>query len=432
MTPVEACTGGDHRQYLDSLVLHGIKLGLQNITHLMEASGRPHRSYPVVHVAGTNGKGSVLTFLAAILGAAGYRVGRFTSPHLLDVTERFLLGNSPMSEEDLRDNIVCFRDIAERVGFAPTYFELNTAVAFRWVARQAVDAALVEVGMGGRYDSTNVVEPLACAITNIDLDHTQYLGDTLEKIAFEKAGIIKPGVPIVLGDVRPGALEVIRRVAQERGSRLYLPGAEYSLIPSGTPWQPQMAYRGFGVVLKEMALGLAGKHQHANAGVAVSLALLLKEQFPRITEETIREGIRAARWPVRLERVLDDPPVIMDAAHNPAGCRAVADAFEKCVVVFSASSDKNAGDMIQILGRIADPLILTTYRGGRSMALEDLCRCARETQCLSFPEMEDALEAGIRLASSGKPLLVTGSIYGAGQARRYLMETHGARGVAFG
>ena len=299
MAPVEDCTGGDHRHYLDSLVLHGIKLGLQNITHMMEASGRPHRSIRSYTLRALTRR-SVLTFLAAILGA-GYRVGRFTSPHLLDVTERFLLGNTPMNEEDLRENILCFRDIAERGGFAPTYFEMNTAVAFRWFAQQEVDAALVEVGMGGRYDSTNVVEPLASAITNIDLDHTQYLGDTLEKIAFEKAGIIKPGVPVVLGDIQPGALEVIRRAAQERGSPLYRPDAEYSVIPSGTPWQPQMEYRGFGVVLKEMALGLAGKHQHANAGVAVSLAMLLKEQFPRITERRFW-GIRAARWPVRLER----------------------------------------------------------------------------------------------------------------------------------
>ena len=431
MTSAEDATAGDHRQYLDSLVLHGIKLGLQNITAMMEACGRPQCAYPVIHVAGTNGKGSVLTFLGAILGAAGYRVGRFTSPHLLDVTERFLLGSTPMNEEDLRENILFFRDIAERGGFAPTYFEMNTAVALRWFAQRAVDVALVEVGMGGRYDSTNVVEPLACAITNIDLDHTQYLGDTLEKIAFEKAGIIKPGVPVVLGDVRPGPLEVIRQVAEERGSRVYHLGEDYSFVPAGTVWQPQMTYHGFGLDLTEVSLGLVGKHQHANAAVVMSLAALLREHFPRITEAAIREGMRAARWPVRLEKVLDDPPVIMDAAHNPAGCQAIADTFQTCVVVFSVSSDKDAGDMIRILGRIADPLILTTYRGERSLGLDALRQCAQGIPHVSFPGMEAALEAGIRLASPAKPLLVAGSIYGAGQARRYLMETHGAHGVAF-
>lgn len=420
------------RAYLDSLILHGIKLGLQNISAMMEASGQPHLSRPVIHVAGTNGKGSVLAFLASILNASGYRVGRFTSPHLLDVTERFLLDGVPMPEAALRENVAWFQQVAEATGQVPTFFELNTAMAFRWFDQQKVDVALIEVGMGGRFDSTNIVAPLACAITNIDYDHMQYLGDTLEKIAFEKAGILKPGVPAVVGVTDAGAMSVIEKQARELDTPLFAIDKEYTFSSEGTPWIPELEYQGLGMHFQRMTLGLAGRHQPHNAAIAMSLALLVQHRFPRITGETIREGLQTARWPGRLERVLDDLPVIMDAAHNTAGCRAVADAFkEKCVVVFSVSSDKDAAGMIDILADIADPLILTAYQGERALPLQDLSACAGDHRVVSIPLMADALEQGMRLVSGEKPLLITGSIYGAGEARRILMECYGARPVVF-
>lgn len=420
------------RAYLDSLTLHGIKLGLQNISAMMEASGRSHLSRPVIHVAGTNGKGSVLAFLASILNASGYRVGRFTSPHLLDVTERFLVDGVPMPEEALRENVVWFQKIAGETGQVPTFFELNTAMAFRWFDQQKVDVALIEVGMGGRFDSTNIVSPLACAITNIDYDHMQYLGDTLEKIAFEKAGILKPGVPVVVGVSGGGAMSVIQKQARELDAPLFAIDKDYAFSSKGTPWIPELEYQGLGMRLQGVTLGLAGRHQPHNAAIAVSLALLVQHRFPRITGETIREGLQTARWPGRLERVLDDPPVIMDAAHNTAGCRVVADTVEgKCVVVFSVSLDKDAAGMIDILADIADPLILTVYQGGRALPLQDLSACAGDHRVVSIPLMAEALEQGMQLASGGKPLLITGSIYGAGEARRILMERYGARPVVF-
>lgn len=419
------------RDYLDSLILHGIKLGLQNITAMMDACDRPHLSYPVIHVAGTNGKGSVLAFLASIMNAAGYRVGRFTSPHLLDVTERFLLDGDPMPEEALRENVAWFQQVAQASGQLPTFFEMNTAMAFRWFARERVDAALIEVGMGGRFDSTNIVEPLACAITNIDYDHVQYLGDTLEKIAFEKAGIIKPGVPVVSGVTETGARSVIQEQAQKLSAPLYALDREYTFVAKGTAWKPTLEYQGLELSLQEALLGLAGKHQPHNAAIAVSLALLARNHFPRISKETIQEGLRTARWPGRLERVLDDPPVIMDAAHNPAGCKAISETVDRCVVVFSVSSDKDASAMIDILANIAEPLILTSYQGGRALPLEELRVCAGEHPFWSFPSMEEALEQGMRLASDAKPLLIAGSIYGAADARRILMDRYGASPVTF-
>lgn len=420
------------RAYLDSLILHGVKLGLQNINSLMDASGRPHLAYPVVHVGGTNGKGSVTAFLAAMLQAAGYRVGRFTSPHLLDVTERFLLNHKPMSEEDLCENLSWFRQVSASTGCVPTFFEMNTAVAFRWFARKAVDIALVEVGMGGRFDSTNIVQPLACAITNIDLDHTQFLGDTVAQIAFEKAGILKEDVPAVIGVESSEALEVICEQARQRSAPLYCRDSAYTFQTGGTVWQPEIQYHGLGAALGNLSLGLAGRHQAHNAAVALSLALLIRDRFPGLSEAAIRQGLQQARWPGRLERVLDDPPVIMDVAHNPAGCAALVSGIERCVVLFSVSSDKDAGAMLDILSTVADPLILTEYRGGRSLSLERLQHMRGGKPCLAYSDLPGALAAGMQLASQEKPLLITGSIYAAGEARSILIERYGARPVTFG
>lgn len=427
------CTNNEWQpnDYLDSLIMHGVKLGLQNISALMDACEDPHLSYPTVHVAGTNGKGSSLAFLAAILETAGYRAGRFTSPHLLHVTERFLTGNCPMTVPDLHENVAFFRDLAARLGITPTYFEMNTAMAFRWFARQAVDIALVEVGMGGRFDSTNIVKPEVCAITNIDMDHTQYLGNTRAAIAFEKAGILKPGVPAVVGETGEEALPVIREQAALRKAPLHCFNGDYSFEAGGTTWHPIMAYRGLGVEWADLALGLAGAHQAHNAALAVTMALLLRDTFPHITEPAIREGLSSARWPGRLERVLDSPPVFMDAAHNPAGCQVLAHALERCVVVFSVSSDKDAASMIDILSPIAAPLILTAYQGGRSMPIDLLRQQAGRHKALCFARMEEALDTAMKLASEERPLLITGSIYGAGEARQILMERHGASTPSF-
>ncbi len=420
------------RAYLDSLILHGVKLGLHNIERLMEASGRPHLDYPTVHVAGTNGKGSVLSFLQAILSAAGCRVGRFTSPHLLDVTERFLIDGRPMDEAALRENVDWFRAIAETMTPPPTYFEMNAALAFRWFAQEAVDAALIEVGMGGRFDATNIVSPKLCAIATIDYDHMQYLGDTLEKIAFEKAGILKKGAPAVIGRLPEGPLRVIREQALARGVSLLTAGEDFVARPGGTPLQPTLHYESSEMQLDGVALGLLGRHQADNAAIAATLAAALRDTFPSVTKAAIVEGLGAARWPGRLERVLDDPPVFMDAAHNPAGCRTLADAMEQCVVVFSVSSDKNAAAMLDILAPLSAPLILTQYVGERCMPLEQLRREAGNHPHLAFSSQAEALEAGMALARRDLPLLIAGSIYAAGEARRILVDRHGAQAVSFG
>ena len=420
-----------NRAYLLHLEQHGIKLGLDNIRCLLDAADAPERHYPIVHVAGTNGKGSVVAIVAAIARAARYRVGRFTSPHLIDVTERFLVNGTPMPDAALDEHIAFFRNVADGMDPPPTFFEMNTAIAFRRFEQSNVDLAVVEAGMGGRLDSTNVVKPLATAITNIALDHTRYLGDTLEQIAFEKAGIIKPGIPLVLTETASPARDVILDRAARLGSPIHELGRDFRFEIGGPPLEQRFSYESASLRLDSTPLGLAGAHQGANAAAAVALTELLMPVFPRIDAAVIVEGLRSVRWPCRLEKVLDEPPVIIDVAHNPAGARQVAQALARCVTLVAVSSDKDAAGIIEALSPITEDLILTQYSAPRSLKVEDLKAAAGRRPCHAVPSLTEAIELGLRLADASKPLLITGSIFTAGEARQYLIERHGAPPLLF-
>ncbi|MCK5861272.1 MAG: hypothetical protein KAH38_02225, partial [Candidatus Hydrogenedentes bacterium] len=310
-------------------------------------------------------------------------------------------------------------------------FEMNTAIAFRCFAEHKVDIALVEVGMGGRFDSTNIVEPIACSITTIDYDHTLYLGETLEKIAFEKAGIIKENVPVVVGDVAAAPMRVIEAQAQRMKSVLYHLNEEYHVVPGGDALHPTISYQGQGFDIGDTPIGLAGVHQVYNAAVAITLASLIRSRFTGITPSVICEALKTVSWPGRLEQVMDMPPVIIDVAHNPAGCRALADTLPQCVTVFSVSSDKDAAGMIDILAPISYPLILTEYAGGRSLALDKLESLAVHHPYQRSATLQEAIQKGLQFATPEKPLLITGSIYAVGEARRFLLSYANARSVVF-
>lgn len=421
----------DLRQYLLDLTLHGIKLGLDNIQALIHAAGDPQCTYPTVHVGGTNGKGSVVAMLAAMLQAAGYRVGRFTSPHLIDVSERFLVNGEPIPEEALEENIRFFRGASSGFAQCPTFFEMNTAIAFRYFAQAKVDVALIEVGMGGRFDSTNVITPLASAITNIDLEHTAFLGDTIAKIAFEKAGIIKPGVPVITTETRPEALEVFQRRAAEEGAPLRQCGVDFEFHLSGSAWTQQLDYSSPGLRLQNVPLALAGRYQGGNAATAVALAESLMPSLPALHQKSIEFGLATATWPCRLERVLDEPPVFIDVAHNVAGAQRLADVFDDCVVVFAASSDKDIPGMLAALRPGTRQLILTQFEGNRSATVAQLTTHLEAGTYESFEHFREAIAHGLRLASVECPLLITGSIYAAGEARQCLIEEYGARPLRF-
>jgi len=419
------------REYLAGLEFHGIKLGLENIRFLLAAAGRPESRRLHVHVAGTNGKGSVAAFLSAALGAAGYRTGRYTSPHLVDVSERFLIDGQPIGAEELDAHIAFFRDVAQGLRHPPTYFELLTAVAFRWFDVREVDVAVIEVGMGGRFDSTNVIAPIETVITTIDLDHLQYLGDTLEKIAFEKAGIIKPGVPLVVGERKPGPRSVILSRAGECRAPVKAIGRDFDCRVTGPPFAQSFCYESAGLRIEAIPLGLAGRFQGENAAVAAAALEGLRAGFPRITQGAIAEGLRTAKWPCRLERVLDDPPVIIDVAHNAAGAQRLAQEFARAVVVLAVAADKDAGAMIDALAPIAAPLILTQFEGARAMAIERLRAVAGSHPHRHAEDLAAAIRLGLDCAGPETPLLITGSVFTAGQARQWLVRTGQARGIAF-
>jgi dihydrofolate synthase/folylpolyglutamate synthase len=423
------------RDYLVGLTLHGIKLGFDNINFLLAAAGDPHRTFRSVHVAGTNGKGSVVAMTDAILRAAGYSVCRFTSPHLLDLRERFLLNAEPIPEAALVENIAFFRAAAAAMDPPPTFFELCTAVAFRWFAACQPDVAVVEVGMGGRLDSTNVLSPLATAVTNIDLEHTAYLGDTLEKIAWEKAGIIKPGIPVAVGERRVGPRDVILARAAALDAPAALLGRDFTCTLAGPAWAQRLSYHGPRFSFDDAPLGLAGSYQGENAALALALAESLADTFPRVTSASAQAGIAAARWPCRLEKVIagDDasPTVIIDVAHNVAGAKKLAEAIEGCVTILSTASDKDAAGMIDILAPKAKTLVLTEFDGKRALPLADLARAAGTHPHECVPGLREAIRRGLALASPTHPLLITGSIYTAGEARQILIEEHGAPNLTF-
>ena len=419
------------RAYLYSLMMHGIKLGLENIQLLLDAAGHPETRYPTVHVSGTNGKGSVVAFLGAMLRESGYRVGTFTSPHLIDLEERFQINGQPATPARVDELIQYFQRAAGQPPRPPTFFELNTAMAFRFFELENVEIALIEVGMGGRFDSTNVIVPRACAVTSVDLEHTQFLGDSLEKIAFEKAGIIKPGVPVVIGETKPGPRAVLVARAAECASSAQLIGEAFDFRLSGTPLQPLFEYASGSLHIGPLPLPLIGPYQGANAAIAVRLAEMLQPEFTRLDADVLARGLSAARWPCRLERVLDAPPVIVDATHTPAGARYLRDVFDACTVVLSLASDKDARGILEAIAPLARHLILTEFEGKRAMPVEQLAAAAHGMAYETAPSIEAAIAKGVRLASDASPLLVTGSVFAAGETRRILCQQFGAPPLRF-
>ncbi len=419
------------REYLARLEFHGVKLGLENIRHLLACAGNPQTRYPCVHIAGTNGKGSALAMVDAMCRAAGMRTGRYTSPHIIDVRERFLIDARPVEDAALDAALAHFQRITERMTPPPTYFELATAVAFHLFQQNEVDLALIEVGLGGRFDATNVITPVAAAITNIDREHTQYLGDTLEKIAFEKAGILKESVPAVIGETQPGPRGVILARARELGCPVRLMERDFRFETQGPSDSPSFVYRSDGMTLGPVTLGLPGAFQRFNAALAVALAECLAPTFPQLDSRAMLAGLRSARWPCRLERVLDSPPVIIDIAHNPAGIRQLVRQVPQCAAILAVSSDKNAAEMLRYLAAVAEPLILTQFTGHRALPVEQLCAAAGNAAHQRVDCLDEALRVGLRAATADRPLLITGSVYTAGQARALLVAEYNARPLEF-
>lgn len=372
-TPTES--GGrydfDPKEYLQQGAWRDVRLGLHRTEELLERLGRPQDSLKIVHVAGTNGKGSTCAFIASILQEAGYKTGLFTSPYILRFNERIQIDRRDISDEDLLEVAADVREQALAMDEQPTAFELITAAALLHFAQQECDAVVLEVGLGGRLDSTNVVTPEVCAIAPISLDHTHVLGDTVEKIAYEKAGIIKPGVPVVSNRQPADARRVIEQAAAAAGAPLTYP--DFSALESHAEGLHQVVSYGG---IRNVALRMAGVYQPGNAAVAVEVAKVLRTRGFAISDDAIARGLAAAHWQGRFEVVDDRPTTIVDGGHNEQGAAALASSlrayFPEGGVVFAMSvlRDKNYRAMI-----------------------EDVLPLARAFYCFEPPDNERALAA---------------------------------------
>ncbi len=420
---------------------------LSRMEQVLELLGRPHDKFRSVHIAGTKGKGSTSAMVESVLRTAGYRTGLFTSPHLHAFRERIRVGSELMSRADLVDLLDRCRPALEAVE-AITAFEVMTAMAFTYFAEQGVDWAVVEVGLGGRLDATNVVHPAVCAITSLSYDHVELLGHTLSLIAFEKAGIIKHGVPVVSAPQEPEAMAVIQRVCQDTRAQLSVIGDNWTMEKNGFDLSGQtLTVRGPGgnPTFIDLRIPLLGSHQLDNATTAVAILQQLRDRGVSISEEAIREGLRNARWPGRFELLNRAPVLVVDSAHNENSAlklrAALADYFPRpprgqLCLVFGASSDKDIDGMLhQFLdGAIAagyppaDKVIVTKSghpRSAEPAQLADLVRqLSTQTPISVQPDLSSALREALAWAEPQDLICITGSIFVVAQARRHWAERH--------
>ncbi|MFA4919828.1 MAG: folylpolyglutamate synthase/dihydrofolate synthase family protein [Thermodesulfovibrionales bacterium] len=439
--------------YLYSLQKYGIKFGLDNIGKLAAALGNPHESFPCAHVAGTNGKGSTAAVIASILQAAGHRVGLFTSPHLISFTERIRINGEEITEAGVIDLASEIRDIVSRFDdFNPTFFEVVTAIALLYFQRQKADAVVMETGMGGRLDATNIVTPLVSVITNISFDHKYFLGNTLNEIAAEKAGIIKKGIPVVSADQEPEAAKVVREKARELSSALYLYGKDFSaLLKKSDASGICFDYSDGSIKLKDLTLPLSGEHQMRNASLAVKAAdLFLNSPRLRVSASPrqdsssrllkyIRDGLASTKWPGRLELVQSNPPILIDGAHNPAAAHVLSktiksiflNKYKKIIMVLGIMSDKDMKGIMGPLLPLASEIIVTAPSYERAASPGRLAEIAAS---LGFSDIrisstvKEAIDLAIkdgRQMPDSPLIVITGSFYTIGEA----MEALGRRGI---
>ncbi|MBQ9716383.1 MAG: bifunctional folylpolyglutamate synthase/dihydrofolate synthase [Clostridia bacterium] len=406
--------------YIHSVTWKGSCLGLSRITELCEKLGNPERSLRFIHVGGTNGKGSTCRMLSCILEKAGYRVGLYTSPFVERFNERIMLNNTDIPDEDLAAVTEYVKQSADTMEDAPTEFELITAIAFEYYRRVNCDYVVLEVGLGGRLDSTNVIEdPVLSIITGIDLDHMAFLGDTTAKIAAEKAGIIKPGCPVLFGEGDDDAEEVIRRTAEERGSTYRR--TDFSAIADVTS---DLTGTSFTFNSRPVKINLHGLYQTRNTATVLTACDMLRDAGLVIPEEAVDAGLDAARWMARFEILTESPLVIYDGAHNPQGIAGAVEnvrhyltersADGKVLFLMGVMADKDYDKMIGMLAPLASSVYCVTPPNSRSLPAEGV---AAEYESFGVPANAfDTLTDGVNAAceaarAENRPLVCLGSLY---------------------
>jgi len=412
--------------YLFALKSGGVKFGIDRMTALSAALGHPERAYPVIHIAGTNGKGSVSAMVERILRESGYRTGLYTSPHLVKLGERVQVDRQLLTEQEILDYVNELLPVAEKLGAvcrdeSPTFFEFMTAMAFLQFARRQVDVGVIEVGMGGRLDATNVVQPEVTVITSIGYDHMEQLGGTLALIAGEKAGIIKPGVPLVMGRVPPEAEEVIRRVARERGAPVH---SVRELYGEDTANYPQTS--------------LEGDYQRWNAASATLAARLIRARLPRVDEGAITRGLRDTFWPGRWQRTrFDGRELILDASHNPEGAEVLevnlgrlrAATGKRPIVVTGILGEFRARALLEVIARHAAEIHFVLPHQARACSFDELEAIlpAEARPVMHRSSLEEVFPTARRcaLGQPGDVVVVTGSIYLLGEVLARIQPERG-------
>ncbi len=414
--------------YIEEAAVYGMQLGLERIQALLKELGNPQKEYKTIHVTGTNGKGSVTAMIASVIENSGISVGRYISPHLESYTERMAVNGSDISEEDFADAMTAVRAKAEKIiadGVEPpTAFELLTAAAFYYFAKKKVEYAVIEVGLGGTLDSTNVITPIVSVITNVTLDHMAQCGETIEEIAACKSGIIKAGVPVVTA-AQQNALKVIQKEARAKKAPIYVWGKHFAVSGRHVFDKGQMLNWEFDGKTAMLFTTLRGIHQAVNAGVAAMAITCVMKQEKRLTGDHLREGLARAVWPGRFEVIPGPVPTVLDGAHNPAGIETFNAAYEetfkgkKRIFVYAALTDKDVGSIVGALFTPEDRVFCVPAPTPRSWDPKKLAKTL-PCQAEGCGSVAEGLERAYAEAKEGDVVCVVGSLYILGEARRWL------------
>jgi dihydrofolate synthase / folylpolyglutamate synthase len=406
-------------QYLYSLQKYGIKFGLSKTSNLLRALGNPHRELKYIHIAGTNGKGSVAAMLESILMRSGLKVALYTSPHLVRFTERFRVNGGEIKPAQVATLVAEIREVIHPAQ-PPTFFEVTTAMALTWFARERPDICIMEVGMGGRLDATNVIRPMVTVITNISIEHQVFLGPRLIDIAREKAGIIKRGVDLVTAATQHQVLSLFKATCEAKKASFWRVGKDIRYRKHG----PGFNYYGFRRIEKDLQLGLLGRHQFRNAAVALAVIELLEKKGFSLSCDHIREGLRSPDWPGRMQVVSREPLIILDGAHNPDAMRTLADSMREAfprrhlILVLGIMGDKDIPKIMREIVPLAGHVIFTRpeyYRAATAETLMQEAERLRKRGEIVTP-IAEALKKARRMAGDKDVILVTGSLFTVGEA----------------
>lgn len=415
--------------WISSFEKYGMKLGLDRISYICKKLGNPQNNYKIIHVGGTNGKGSVCKFLGSILSFSGFKVGIYISPHLQRFSERFVINNKEISKSDISSLVEKIKPIVEdmnRNGDNPTYFEILTAMAFQYFNDQKVEFAVIEVGLGGRFDATNIVQPILTIITNVSLEHQVELGKSLEKIAYEKAGIIKKDIPVITASKKE-ALNIVKNRCKETNSNL--------IIIDNKKWKrlndQEFIIKGF---LKDYKIkpNIKGFFQGENIALSIFAIENLHMNGVFIPDENIIEGIKIAENPGRMEIISNDPFILLDGAHNISGISALKKTiktdftYDKIILIIGILSDKNIEEMLEIIIPLADTIITTKSDNKRAIEpiilKEKIKKINQIKNVTSINQIQKAIDYAKDLAKKDDLILISGSLFTVGNAREYLLK----------